>query len=69
MTTLTVGDVGNYRDLLCTIVDQEGGSFTLETPHGSRIKLGFFCLASNWRALTPSEQTRFDELIADAASK
>ena len=64
---LQVGDIGNHKGILCKIVAQDGGKFTIETPHGTKIELGFAWLAASWRPLTAVERKIYDDYVQDAA--
>jgi len=64
---LQIGDIGNHLNILCKITAIDGGKYTIETPHGTKIELGFAWLAASWRPLTAVEHKMYDGYVQDVA--
>ena len=64
---MKLGDIGNHKGIFCKITEIDGGIFTVETPHGTKIKLGFAWLAASWKPLEPHERELYNDWVVDAA--
>jgi len=64
-----VGSPINVEGLLGHVTERDGGMIEFSTPHGSTIKAGFVWFASRAKQLSEDDQSRLNDLIADARKR